>query len=140
MGGRRMLGVGARLRPGGVEAFRDATGIQGVPRKPGQPHWYEFLQFHRQAFRNYLGHYIAEVKKTNPAFQLCSNWAFTDHMPEPVCAAVDFLSGDYSPQNSVNSARLSARYLAGRASPGPDGLEFQHQARPQPENRRAVAA
>ena len=68
------------------KAFREATGIQDVPRKPGQPHWYEFLQFHRQAFRNYLRHYIAEVKKTHPAFQICSNWAFTDHMPEPVCA------------------------------------------------------
>jgi hypothetical protein len=38
-------------------------------------------------------------------------------MPEAVCAPVDFLSGDYSPQNSVNSARLSARYLARQGKP-----------------------
>ena len=47
-----------------LKAFREATGIQDVPRKPGDPHWFEFLQFNREAFRNYLRHYIAEVKKT----------------------------------------------------------------------------
>lgn len=100
-----------------LKAFRDETGITDVPRRPGEPHWFEFLQFNREAFRNYLRHYIAEVKRTNPAMQLCSNWAFTDHMPEPVTAPVDFLSGDYSPEDSVNSARLSARYLARQGKP-----------------------
>jgi hypothetical protein len=99
------------------KAFREATGIQDVPRKPGEPHWFEFLQFHREAYRRYLRHTIAEVKKTHPDFQICSNWAFTDHMPEPVCAPVDFLSGDYSPDDSVNSARLSARYLVRQGKP-----------------------
>jgi hypothetical protein len=100
-----------------LKAFREATGIQDVPRKPADPHWFEFLQFHRDLFRRYLRHYIAEVKKTHPDFQICSNWAFTDHMPEAVCAPVDFLSGDYSPEDSVNSARLSARYLARQGKP-----------------------
>ncbi|MEN6427180.1 MAG: alpha-L-fucosidase [Phycisphaerales bacterium] len=100
-----------------LKAFREETGIQDVPRKPGDPHWFEFLQFHREAFRRYVRHYIAEVKKTNPEFQLCSNWAFTDHMPEPVSAPVDFLSGDYSPDDSVNSARLSGRYLTRQGVP-----------------------
>jgi len=100
-----------------LKAFRQATGIEDVPRKPGEPHWFEFLQFHREAFRNYLRHYITEVKRTNPDFQMCSNWAFTDHMPEPVSAPVDFLSGDYSPDDSVNSARLSARYLTRQGVP-----------------------
>ncbi len=100
-----------------LKAFREATGITDVPRKPGAPHWFEFLQFNREAFRNYLRRYIAVVKVTNPEFQLCSNWAFTDHMPEPVSAVVDFLSGDYSPQDSVNSARISARFLARQGKP-----------------------
>ena len=100
-----------------IKAFRRTTGIEDVPRKPGDPHWFEFLQFHREAFRQYLRHYIGEVKKTNPQFQMCSNWAFTDHMPEPVSAPVDFLSGDYSPEDSVNSARLSGRYLTHQDRP-----------------------
>lgn len=100
-----------------LAAFRAATGITTVPRKAGEPHWFEFLDFHREAFRKYLRHYIAEVKQTHPTFQICSNWAYTDHMPEPVNAPVDFLSGDYSPDDSVNSARLSGRYLARQGVP-----------------------
>ncbi len=103
--------------PAALAAFRERTGIQDVPRKPGDPHWFEFLEFHREAFRRYLRHYIAEVKRTHPHFQLCSNWAYTDHMAEPVNAPVDFLSGDYSPEDSVNSARLSARYLVRQGKP-----------------------
>ena len=100
-----------------VAAFRAKTGIQEVPRKPGDPHWFEWLEFHREAFRQYLRHYLAEVKRTNPRFELCSNWAYTDHMAEPVSAPLDFLSGDYSPEDSVNSARVSARYLVRQGKP-----------------------
>ncbi|HOY58460.1 MAG TPA: hypothetical protein PK640_10050 [Verrucomicrobiota bacterium] len=103
--------------PAALAAFRERTGIQDVPRKPGDPHWFEFLEFHRDAFRQYLRRYIAEVKRTHPRFQLCSNWAYTDHMAEAVNAPVDFLSGDYSPEDSVNSARLSARYLVRQGKP-----------------------
>jgi hypothetical protein len=100
-----------------LQAFRDATGFTDVPRKAGQPHWREFLEFNRQAFRNYLNHYVAEVKRTNPTFQICSNWAFTDRMPEPVCVPVDFISGDYAPDDSVNSARLAGRFLPRQGKP-----------------------
>lgn len=100
-----------------LKAFKEATGIEDVPRRPGEPHWFEFLEFNREAFRKYLRHYITEVKRTHPDMQLCSNWAFSDHMPEPVCAPVDWISGDFTPQDSVNSARLSARYLVHQGKP-----------------------
>jgi len=100
-----------------LKAFREATGFGDIPRKDSDAHWREFLDFNREAFRQYLRRYVSAVKATHPKFQLCSNWAFTDHMPEPVSAPVDFLSGDYSPQNSVNSARISARYLARQGQP-----------------------
>jgi hypothetical protein len=38
-------------------------------------------------------------------------------MPEPVSVPVDFLSGDYSPQDSVNSARYSGRFLVHQGVP-----------------------
>jgi hypothetical protein len=38
-------------------------------------------------------------------------------MPEPVSAPVDFLSGDYAPDDSINSARLSGRYLTRQGVP-----------------------
>jgi hypothetical protein len=100
-----------------LKAFREATGTTTVPRKPGDPYWREFLDFNRELFRRYVRHYVAEVKKTHPKFELCSNWAFTDHMAEPVSIGLDFLSGDYSPDDSVNSARVSARYLARQGVP-----------------------
>jgi hypothetical protein len=100
-----------------LKAFRSATGIEDVPRKAGDPHWYEFLQFNRDTFRSYLRRYIAEVKRTHPDMQLCSNWAFTDHMPEAVSVPVDWISGDFSPQDAVNSARFSGRYLAHQGKP-----------------------
>jgi hypothetical protein len=100
-----------------LAAFRKDTGIEDVPRRPGDQHWLEFLEFHREAFRKYLRRYIAEVKRTHPGMELCSNWAFTDHMPEEVSAPVDWISGDYSPEDSVNSARFSARYLARQGKP-----------------------
>lgn len=43
--------------------------------------------------------------------------AFTDHMAEPVTVPVDFLSGDYSPEDSVNSARLSGPYWVRQGKP-----------------------
>ena len=132
-----------------ARAFRAATGVQELPKKPSDPNWFEFLQFHREAFRKYLRHYVTEVNKAYPKFQLCSNWAFTDHMAEPVSAPVAFLSGDYAPDDSVNSARLSARFLARQGLPwdlmawsfsrtkGPDGKGLQKSA-PQLEREAAV--
>ena len=103
--------------PAAIAAFQKNTGIQTIPRKPSDPFWFEFLQFNRQAYRNYLNHYVTELKKTNPDFEICSNWAFTDHMPEKVSVPVDYISGDLDPDNSISSARLSARYMALQGNP-----------------------
>ena len=97
--------------------FRETTGINDIPKSAADPHWYEWMQFHREGFRKYLRHYVAAVRTAYPAFQICSNWAFTHHMAEPVSVALDFLSGDYSPNNSVNSARFAGRYLVWQGVP-----------------------
>jgi hypothetical protein len=123
--------------PAALAAFEKATGIKDVPRKPTDPHWREFLAFHRDAYRGYLRHFVTEVKRTNPNFQICSNWAFSDHMAEPVCAPVDFLSGDYSPENSVNSARLSARYLVRQGKPW-DLMAWSFAGKPKRAEKSAV--
>lgn len=123
--------------PAALAAFKKATGITGVPKRPEDRHWFEFLEFHREAFRKYLRHYIAEVKETHPKFQMCSNWAFTDHMPEPVSAPVDFLSGDYSPQDSVNSARIAGRYLARQGKPW-DLMAWSFSTKPDRRQKTAV--
>ncbi|GAA4447846.1 hypothetical protein GCM10023091_43450 [Ravibacter arvi] len=97
--------------------FREATGISDPPKTSKDPHWYEWMQFNREAFRKYLRHYVAEVRSVYPDFQICSNWAFTDHMPEAVSVPLNFLSGDYDHRNSVNSARYAGRYLVHQGLP-----------------------
>lgn len=103
--------------PAALAAFQKATGIEDVPRRPTDAHYFEFMQFHREAFRRYLRHWVDEVHRAYPRFQIASNWAFSDHMPEPVSANVDFLSGDYSLQNSVQSAQFSGRCMALQGKP-----------------------
>ena len=59
-----------------------------------------------------MRYYVDEVHREYPDFQIASNWAYTDHMPEPVTANVDFLSGDFNPGNSFNVARYAGRAIA----------------------------
>ncbi|MCY3022771.1 MAG: hypothetical protein NTW87_27650 [Planctomycetota bacterium] len=100
-----------------IQAFREATGIRNIPRKPDDPHYYEFLEFCREGFRRYLRHYVDEMHRHNPGFQIASNWAYSSFMPEPVKIGVDFISGDYSMQDSVNAARLEGRCMARQGRP-----------------------
>ena len=101
-----------------LKAFREATGIADVPRKPGDPHWFEFLQFNREAFRRYLRalHRRGEKDQSEiPALQqlgLHRSHARSRSPPRWIfCPAIT------RPQDSVNSARISARYLARQGKP-----------------------
>jgi len=81
------------------------------------PHWREFLEFNREGFRRYVRHYVDELHKFDPGFQVTSNWLFSDLMPEPVSTNVDFLSGDHPQMDSVRAARLSVRWLVAQGKP-----------------------
>jgi len=100
-----------------VREFCRQTGATIAPRKAGEPYWTEWLDFHREGFRRYVRHYVDELKASHPDFQVISNWAFSDHMPEPVSAQVAGLSGDFSPDDSVNSARFAGRCLENQGVP-----------------------
>ena len=76
------------------------------------PDYAAFLEFNRRSFGRYVKHYADAIHAFNPQFQVASNWAFSSLMPDPVDVPVDFLSGDLSPTNSVNSAAFEARCLA----------------------------
>lgn len=100
-----------------VREFRKLTEAKLAPRKADEPYWNEWMDFNREAFRRYLRHYVDELKASHPQFQVISNWAFSDHMPEPVSANVVGLSGDFSPDDSVNSARFAGRCLENQGMP-----------------------
>ncbi|MEA4822612.1 MAG: beta-galactosidase trimerization domain-containing protein [Clostridiaceae bacterium] len=97
------------------DAWTKRTG-QPVP-KPEDDSAAAYAEFCRQGFRDYVAHYIDAVHARFPDFQMTSNWAYSSHMPEKPTAAVDYLSGDYSPNDSFRSARYEGRF-------------FQHQGKP----------
>ena len=100
-----------------LEAFRAETGIQDIPRSFSDPGGYEFYEFNRKAFREYLTHYTRELHQYDPDFQITSNWAFSSLMPEPVDVNIDFISGDFSHENSVYSGLYESRCIAPQGKP-----------------------
>ena len=110
----------ADFHPETLRNFEKATGINldgKLPATSADPYFREYREYHRDLFRKYLRHYVDKLHEKYPDFQIASNWAFSDHMPERVTANVDFLSGDLNPAGSVNSARYAARALAGQGLP-----------------------
>ena len=108
------------FRPETIANFEKETGISlngEIPSSPEHKYYQEYREYSRELFRRYLNHYVDTVHAKHPNFQIASNWAFSDHMPERVCANVDFLSGDLNPNDSFNSARYAARALAQQEMP-----------------------
>ena len=87
------------------------------PPRPGEPDYPKYREFCRDGFKKYVKHYVETIKKEFPDFEITSNWIFSALMPEKADVAVDFLSGDYAPVNSVESARFQGRVLEARNMP-----------------------
>lgn len=104
-------GVGLDYSLAAREAYKTATGETSIPWTEQYPGFHEYRQFQRQAFRDYLKHYLDELHDYDPNTCIVSNYAYTHQMPEAVTLPMDFLSGDMSPVNAVNGARLDARIM-----------------------------
>ena len=95
--------------PWAKQAYKDECGKEApMPDEDGYP---EYVDFCREGFRRYVAHYISEVKKDFPDFEITSNWMYTHTMPERRTVDIDFISGDYDCSDSVNSARELARCI-----------------------------
>lgn len=113
-------GTCADFDPATVAAFQAETGIDlcgKLPVRRGMPYYNEYRDYCRELFRRYLNHYVDAVHAEYPSFRIASNWAFSDHMPEKVCADVDFISGDLAPQDSYWWARFSGRSMEKQGVP-----------------------
>ncbi len=95
-----------------VRQFKDRTGRDTPPTEHGQPYWQEWMTVQRDQFFRYMQIYMDAVHAYKPGVQIASNWLYSYHAPEPVKLAVDFISGDYAPNNAVNTARFTGRQLA----------------------------
>jgi len=103
-------------RPEILERLR-REGFAEAPLKPSDPGWQRFSDLCRDGFRAYLAHYVDALHRLDPDFQIASNWAYSSMMPEPVTTAVDFISGDFSATDSVNSARFEGRCMVHQDKP-----------------------
>ena len=107
-------------RPESLKRFETKTGISLdglVPAKKGDPYFDELLDFTREEYREYMQYYVDKLHEKFPNLEICVNWAFSDHMPEPICANIDFLSGDLDPSKGVYSSRYAGRMLAMQDKP-----------------------
>jgi hypothetical protein len=100
-----------------LEAWSQASGGKPVPHGNKDPGWDEFRTMQRAQFERYLSHWIDAIHAVKPGIQLTSNWMYSSFSPSPIKAKVDFLSGDYTPDASLDSARFEGRYLASTHMP-----------------------
>lgn len=101
--------------PATVAAFEKETGIDlggKLPVSPDDPNMAAYADYIRELFCRYVRHYVDAVHEEYPDFKIASNWAFTEHMPIPVCADVQFISGDLPWSDCVYWGRYSARSAA----------------------------
>ena len=78
---------------------------------------YEHNEIMRKAYLRYLKHYIDEIHAFNPEFKFTSNWAYSSYIPEKPEADVDFISGDFPPNDSVHWARYEGRCISCQKKP-----------------------
>jgi hypothetical protein len=104
-------------QPSALNQFKKETGFAAIPKSQDDAHYADFVEFNRKKFISYLDYYTRALHAHAPDFQICSNWAYSSMMPEPISVGLDFLSGDFDPKNSLNTAGWQARCLSGQGMP-----------------------
>ncbi|MCL5269099.1 MAG: alpha-L-fucosidase [bacterium] len=110
-------GAALDYSPAALAAWKRQTGRDDAPRKREDPGWLEWKNFHRAQYERYLCHWVDALHAFRPGLVITSNWMYTTFAPKPVVARLDHLSGDFSPSNSVDYARIEGRYIAGTGMP-----------------------
>jgi hypothetical protein len=103
--------------PYALAAWKAETNLDTAPQSHEDPHWKAWLEFNRVQFERYLTHYLDVLHADKPGVEITSNWMYTGFAPRPVKAPIDFISGDYSSLDSINTARFEARYIANTRMP-----------------------
>lgn len=109
--------LGNDYHPEAIKAYQALYPGKTIPKKPGEPDYFEWMEFHRKSFRNYIANYANAVHQKAPRFMVTSNWSFSSMMPEPVDIPVDYLSGDVAGTNSLYSSAFESRCLALQGKP-----------------------
>lgn len=78
---------------------------------PNDKDYREYLAFNREGYLNYVRKYIDAAHSFNKDFMITSNWMNTAWVPDNI-SITDYISGDLSATNSVDSARYGGRIMA----------------------------
>lgn len=97
--------------------FKERTGIETVPMKADEPHWHEWLAFHRDLFTEHVTRYTEAVHALKPTCMVTSNWMYSVRQPEEPAAPIDYLSGDFDPSFGAERAMAEARFISSRGKP-----------------------
>jgi hypothetical protein len=97
-----------------IAEFTRRTGIDTIPRKPGDANWRTWLDFHRDLFVEHVTTYTNAVHERKPECLVASNWMYTMRQPEPIVAPVDYLSGDFEYRWGADRAAVEGRLLDSR--------------------------
>lgn len=98
-------------------AFTAQTGLDDIPLKQDDADWAAWLAFQRGLFTQHVANVVAAVHAVKPACMVTSNWMYSVREPEPITAAVDYLSGDFDPAFGAERASAEARFISGRGKP-----------------------
>lgn len=71
----------------------------------------------REAFFKHVKGYVDEIHAFKPDFIIASNWLYSSYAPEKPVIDVDYLSGDFDPNNSTDVSRFEGRCLAHQGKP-----------------------
>ena len=99
------------------KAFTKETGIEEIPKKKTDPHWEEWLAFHRALFAQHVTNYVNAVHGVKPTCMVTSNWMYSVRQPEPMTAPIDYISGDFDPSFGAQRACAEARFMSSRGKP-----------------------
>ncbi|MBE6695487.1 MAG: hypothetical protein E7587_03445 [Ruminococcaceae bacterium] len=109
------------------KAYKEKTGKN--PPKSDDEDYIEYKKFCRDGFISYVTKYITEIKKVKPDFEITSNWLNSSQTPIEPKAPIDFISGDYTCTNAVESARYEGRCISCHNMPW-DLMAWGQNARP----------
>lgn len=76
-----------------LKDWKADTGLDQAPRKPGDPQWDHWIEWHKAGYRAYLRAVAAAIHEASPKALYTSNWSWA-WTPEPVPEFADTLSGD----------------------------------------------
>ncbi len=71
----------------------------------------------RKGFLDYVKKYTDAIHAHDPNFRVASNWLYTSQVPEKPEIDVDYISGDFAPNNSAHEARFQTRCISHQEKP-----------------------